>query len=691
MTTSEEYKKALKMGRAAYRRAVSQGEYPYLPALDSIVTFAQMKTEENLGLVNIPLDQIVGTKTEGRQSSFASNFMPLMPEYSEFARKWDGVMKYHMNQGIGDPIVAYEFMNKFYVLEGNKRVSVLKFAGGDSIEGFVTREIPYPSDEPENKIYYEFLGFYKDSRVNYIWFTKTGSFARLSLAIGKKEGEKWTDEDREDFKSLYTGFNDLFKAKGGSKLKITAGDALLFYLSLYPYREILAKTRTDMSKDLDRIFKEFAGIADSAEDSLVYKPLAPSGGSVLTKILHPLGGKTLRIAFIHDKPMSDSGWTYGHELGRMHVEDIFKDRITTTAFFLQDDERDIYQLLDDVIHEGYDVIFTANQKFLAASLKAALEHPHAKILNCSVGQPYTSIRTYYGRMFEAKYLAGMIAGSMTDNDRIAYRANYPIYGTMAEINAFALGARMTNPRARIYLHWDSIKDGEHLDDLLRREDIQVVSGNDMIRPGQQNKEYGLFIKSYGEVVNLAAPIWNWGKFYERMIGDILNGSWESSDEVKSKAAINYWWGISSGIIDLVLSQNLPEGVKKFAEAMRRQELDEEWQLNPFMGKLFLQDGRAIGTDAGVLPAQEVITMNYLMEGIEGRIPSIEELNKEARDRIAMQRIITPEYAAAATARHTPVKVVEQVTPSPRQSAALAAEDKAVSQREDSGMESGKQI
>lgn len=669
---SEEYRKALKLGKAAYRRSVAHGEYPYLPALDSIVTQMGIKTEENLGLVNIPLDQIVGTKTEGRQNSFARNFMPLMPEYSEFAQKWDGVCRYHREQGVGDPIVAYEFMNKFYVLEGNKRVSVLKYFGADSIEGTVTREIPYPSDTPESKIYYEFLDFYKDSQINYIWFTQPGSFPKLTLALGKKPGDAWSDTDRENFKSLYTRFARLFQSKGGDKLKITAGDALLFYLSLYKYEDILQKSYAQMGKDLDRIFTEFKAIGeDSTQDSLVYKPEDESGASVLNMILHPLGGKKLRIAFIHDRRMSESGWTYGHELGRMHVEDVFKDRITTSSFFLQDDDRDIYQLVDDVIHDGYDVIFTANQKFLAASLKAAIEHPGARILNCSVGQPHTSIRTYYGRMFEAKYLAGMVAGIMTENNKIAYRANFPIYGTLAEINAFALGARMTNPRVDVYLHWDSLKDREHLDDLLRREDISVVSGNDMIRPGQESREYGLFIKKNGTIVNLAAPIWNWGKFYERIVGDLLKGSYGGSEEVKSKAAVNYWWGISSGIIDLVLSDDLPAGVRRLTEAMRREIAGEEWQLNPFAGKLFLQDGRAVGGDGNALPAQEVITMNYLLEGIVGRIPAIDELNLESQQRIAMQNIITPESVKRATAMHTTVQVAEKVTPSPEESAKMA--------------------
>ncbi|MBP3872913.1 MAG: BMP family ABC transporter substrate-binding protein, partial [Lachnospiraceae bacterium] len=119
---SEDYIKALRSGKSAYRRALSKGEYPYLPALDEIVETRNILTEEPLGLVSIPLEQIVGTKTAGRQAAFASNFMPLMPENSEFARKWDGVVKYHLDQGVGDPIVAYEYMNRFYVLEGNKRV-----------------------------------------------------------------------------------------------------------------------------------------------------------------------------------------------------------------------------------------------------------------------------------------------------------------------------------------------------------------------------------------------------------------------------------------------------------------------------------------------------------------------------------------------------------------------------------------
>ena len=194
-----------------------------------------VRTEEPLGLVSIPLEQIVGTKTAGRQAAFASNFMPLMPENSEFARKWQGVVRYHLDQGVGDPIIAYEYMNRFYVLEGNKRVSVLKYFHADSIEGSVTRLVPYPGETIENQVYYEFMDFYKDSQINYLQLTKKGGYRQLLDAVGKKSGEKWTDDEKMDFRSLYNRFTEIFTAKGGQSLSITTGDALLFYLSLYPY------------------------------------------------------------------------------------------------------------------------------------------------------------------------------------------------------------------------------------------------------------------------------------------------------------------------------------------------------------------------------------------------------------------------------------------------------------------------
>lgn len=92
-----------------------------------------------------------------------------------------------------------------------------------------------------------------------------------------------------------------------------------------------------------------------------------------------------------------------------------------------------------------------------ASVKMAIAHPDVKILNCSLNTSHKYIRTYYARMYEAKFLTGVLAGALATQNKIGYVAQYPVYGTVANINAFALGAKFVNPRTKIYLKWSSVK------------------------------------------------------------------------------------------------------------------------------------------------------------------------------------------------------------------------------------------
>ena len=149
---SEEYEKALKLGKKEYHQRLMAGKRPTLKVLDDILPSRGSYSEVPLGLVQVPIDQIVGTKTDSRSNAFARNFMPILKENTEFARKWSALCQSHVEEGIRNPIKVYEYMNKFYVEEGNKRVSVLKYFGVDVIPGHVTRIIPKPSDNIENKI-----------------------------------------------------------------------------------------------------------------------------------------------------------------------------------------------------------------------------------------------------------------------------------------------------------------------------------------------------------------------------------------------------------------------------------------------------------------------------------------------------------------------------------------------------------
>ena len=191
-----EYGAALKLGKKQYQDAVAKGEYPYLPVLDDVLSYTDIVSTVSLGTMDIPLAKLVGTKTAERSNSFANNFMPLLPERSEFGIKWLNLYNHQVEDGIQDPIVAYEFMNRFYVQEGNKRVSVMKYLGAYSIPGTVTRLIPKRTDDLENRLYYEFLDFYKVSSNCDVWFSKEGRYKELLKLMGMKPDQVWEEEER---------------------------------------------------------------------------------------------------------------------------------------------------------------------------------------------------------------------------------------------------------------------------------------------------------------------------------------------------------------------------------------------------------------------------------------------------------------------------------------------------------------
>ena len=99
---------------------------------------------------------VVGTVTKGRQSAFSCNFMPLLPFSTEFARKWSNLYDIQVTEGYRDPVIVTEFMHRFYVQEGNKRVSVLKFLDAPTVSAKVTRLYPGTWDSVESRLYGEF-------------------------------------------------------------------------------------------------------------------------------------------------------------------------------------------------------------------------------------------------------------------------------------------------------------------------------------------------------------------------------------------------------------------------------------------------------------------------------------------------------------------------------------------------------
>ncbi len=615
----EDYRRALKEGKREYQLKMQMGQTPTLKSLDSILPQSEILGQEPLGLVSIPIERIAGTKYEGRCFSFASNFMPIMDEDSEFATKWSLLATAHRKEGIHDSISAVEYLNKFYVIEGNKRVSVMKYFGAAEIPGTVVRILPQKSDDKRIKIYYEFVDFYRYAGLHNVVFSKEGCYTKLQASVGKKPEEMWSDEDKKIFESAFYRFSEAVrKQNGGNLFNVTMADAFLAFLDIYSYSEISKLSYEGLKNLVENSWKEIELLEQEEDVELKMNP-TDATASMFTKLM---GKKTIKAAFVYAKTPAASSWTYNHELGRWHVDNMFES--LETVAYENTDETNIDSVLEEAIAEGCDVIFTTSPVFAEASVKAAIAHPEVKILNCSLNTSHQYIRHYYARLHEAKFVLGAVAGAMAHNNRISYVADYPLYGTLAHINAFAYGAKMVNPRAKVYLEWSTLKNAD-VDKNIAAINPACVSGRDMFIPERGEQHFGLFTYEPGEESkNLAMPVYNWGHFYEQLLRTIFDGTWRWDDTSKS---INYWWGMSANVIDVFYSNNLPNGTVKLLELLK--ETIKSGQFKLFSGRLYSQEG-LVHEGKEEMEPWEVMSMDWLADNIEGRIPNIDELVDEAR-------------------------------------------------------------
>ena len=626
-----EYQEALKLGKKEQKNCLAQGKFPYLPVLDEILEHQEIQTEQPMGLMNVPLDFVVGTSTRGRTYSFAANFMPVLDVGTEFSSKWSTLADAQVEEGIRDPIIAYEYMNRYYVVEGNKRVSVLKYYKADSVLATVTRKIPKLTEDEDVKLYYEYMRFQEITGMNTIEFRHPGNAEKLLNHVGHLE--KWDKEMQDDFDMLMFRFTKAFETKGGKKLAVELGDAIVTFLDVYGYDKVSAMTRSDMEAAIYKCWSEFVVLTEKDTVDLVMDPKKVEGKKSLLSFLLPNTAKKFTVAFLYPTTAEASDWTYAHDLGCSYLEESFPDRISTIRVENVTEEN-IEEVLNEVIAKGAEIIFEVAPQLMKASLKVAVEHPEVKILNCSLNEPSKHIRTYYARMYEAKFISGMVAGAMAENDKIAYVADYPIYGMIANINAFALGANCVNPRAKVHLVWSTKKD-YNLDAFLRENDIQYVSNQDMITPVDASRQFGLYKYENGEAQNLVMSVWNWGMFYERMIQSILTGAYQSEGQAEAKA-LNYWWGMSAGVIDLICSKHVPVGVQRLVEHMRCDICGGH--IEPFYGEIRSQAGETknIG-EVGMRP-EDIMKMDWLVDNVIGEIPSVDELIESAKPVVELKGV-----------------------------------------------------
>ena len=680
----DEYIKARKAGEKEYKERLAEGEYPCLPALDELLPDNGTMPGRRLGFIEIPVWQIAGTKTRARQNSFSPGFMPLLGPETEFAMKWANLYNAQMNEGFSDPIRVYEYKHRFYVVEGNKRVSVSRFLDMPTIMADVTRIIPTLDELHRDTAYAGFLDFYNVCPLFDIECSSREGYEEIATLLGQDLEQRWPDELVRSLKASYWSFEKNYCIIRDRLADMNAGDAFLVYLRIYVKDALAVTSDKEIEKRLKKISKEFlvavsdekialvestdskgrvgmTGDGGASESSLITRTgaaiartgdaLARTGGAV-TKVItgsystrHPL-----RTAFIYDRDPESSNWLYNHEAGRKRLESDFGALVVTGKFVIGESADTFESAVSEAVKWGADVVFTTSVRQMDDTLRAAIRYEDVIFLNCSINLAHQAVRTYYAKLYEAKFLAGVVAGAAAASDgshMIGYCSDYPIYGTIAGINAFAIGAAMTDPQARVVLDWSGRRDNNWWWSMVDRG-IHVISAIDSTHNTDGSNAYGVCyvekvepgqgtdLSGMCKITNLAAPIWKWGKLYEIIVRSIIDGTYNARLADRKDQATNYWWGMISGVVDIELADELSPYTRQLVEILRSDIIDG--RLNPFDGELRSQEGLIRRADDTPLGSMDVITMDWLNENVIGEIPDANVLTDEARETVSVSGV-----------------------------------------------------
>ena len=628
--SSANYKQARAMGRHYLSEHSDSATKGYLYILDDLLDNVEICGEINLGTTEIPIHKILGTRTSARSNAFAGNFMPLLPENTEFGAKWCKLYESHIREGIREPIKVYEYLNRYFVQEGNKRVSVLKYLGAVAIEARVTRLIPKRDESNKQiSIYYEFLDFDRRATFDNLWFSHRGGFTGLVNLV-----ETWQHEHPECKTATADLINASFKAfrlcyreAGFGTIPITSGDAFLEYLKVYGFKpDRSLDTIREQVKSCEAQFK-LVSVKDPDTVNTVEQKF-PSEKAALSFFSRK--PRKLKVAFAFESTPEKCLWTYDHDVARKRLERNLGDKISVITRYQVPNGENSYGPLKELMEEEPDILFATSPNMSAGALRLSIENLDETILNCDFAQPKKNIMTYYAKFYEAAFLCGVMAGSMTRTGLLGYTTTMATHpDSTFNLNAFCLGAQLVNPTAHVVnlnLYRVDVSDPYHMEARkeLARHGVDIAMcihqpNTPLVRKGFPGVYAQLYLLQSdtghpSECIGAAAV--DWSVLYNDLVGDSFKTKNSILDITRSgnDSSVHFGWGLNTGILDVL-------GVDSFMghNAIRLlnifKDLIATGKIHPFEGPLFDRDHNMILEKYSTLNLLEIQSMKWLHEAV----------------------------------------------------------------------------
>ncbi|HSK68798.1 MAG TPA: hypothetical protein VLA21_06005 [Candidatus Limnocylindria bacterium] len=613
-----EYIAAQKSGLREFRELSARGERGALSALDDLLQRTRVVAYVQQTQREISLARVVGTYTAARANSFSAGFMPLHPENSEFASKWMNLCAIHMSEGLRDPVQVYEYLWQYYVIEGNKRVSILRHFGSPSVRADVMRVVPQldPQD-PQTALYYAFLRYAKDGRFKDIKLSSEESYAELArLEQELLPGPQSPEPQR--FHAMYMQFE---AAWAQAKPPLPLGDAFLEYLKVYglPSDTTLSQVREQLVTMAPQM--ELAG-RDVKANLLLAAPEAPTPG-IITRIFG--ARREASVVFAFPEGREGDPWFAAHERGRLSMQEELAGRVAASAI----EGLSPANMHDRLTREakGAQLLLITASHLALPSLRFSLEHPDCLTLVYSRVREDYRLSTYYGRYYEAVYLCGMAAGMATRSRAVAYvtpRVDYTRH--TADINAFGLGVRAVCPDAQVLLVWKDVLPGRPETCRLGLQAASALGADTAYTPIYEGMDVpeqpdGVFsvvcrLGADGRPAEyLAAPQWDWGRYYTEIVRSYLSGSLDILRVIDrgDPSVAGLWWGLGAGVLRFLAAESLGVQAGSLLRFVRSQ--ISQGGYNPFFGPVTDKEGRQrVGFAQGLGP-YDILNMEWLSDFI----------------------------------------------------------------------------
>lgn len=328
----------------------------------------------------------------------------------------------------------------------------------------------------------------------------------------------------------------------------------------------------------------------------------------------------VKVAFVYVGPVGDAGWSYAHDQGRKYLEKEMPN-VETTSVESVPEAADAERVLTELAMKGNKIIFATSFGYMDYVQKVAQKFPDVVFLHCSGFKTADNVGTYFGRIYQARYLSGIAAGKQTKSNVIGYVAAFPIPEVVRGINAFTLGAQSANPDVKVKVVWTNTwynpaTEKDAAKSLLDAGADVIAMHQDTPAPMQAAEERGKFAVSYNTDMRsfapkavLTGPVWSWGPYYVKTVKAVMDGTWKSEQ---------YWGPMADNVVDLS-----PFGpmVAEDTQAQIAKKKDEivKGQWDVFTGPLKDQQGNVKVQAGQKMTDKDMLEFNWFVQGVEGTI------------------------------------------------------------------------